>query len=257
MVWPRRAPAVFDPTVLVRKPAVPSAPERLWFSPVKARFPSGTADDYPADMTGVPDPLDLIAVSDPDGVSWMVVVSNPDWEQPLPPEIDALDAPRLDVWMQLHTYIVPVDEAAALCEWAKGKDWFGRWMPDIAEPHNVLLGAHPDDPEWSAADGSVEWRDVQAGGPQPTELLQCAAWYGGTGTSRDASAEEETPGYVPSRPLFDALGLSRGVDFTWSDATGVAVHDPSVVLGGPGTLVMRRNLTSRLFDAGLTIFGQC
>jgi hypothetical protein len=242
-----------DPTVLVRKPAAPSTPERPWFSPVEARFPPGTADDYPADMTGVPDPLDLIAISDPDGASWLVLVSNPHWEQPLPPEIVALDAPRLDVWMQLHAYLVPVEEAAALCEWAKGKDWFGHWMPGIAEQHNVLLGAHPDDPAWSAADGSVEWWDVRAG-PQPTELLQCAAWYGGTGTSRDASAEEEARGHVPSRPLFDVLGLSRGVDFTWTDASGVAVHDPSVVLGGPGTLVMRRDLTSRLSDAGLTIF---
>lgn len=114
--------------------------------------------------------------------------------------------------------------------------------------------ALPDDPQWSAADGGVEWSDVRASGPQPTKLLQCAAWYGGTGTSRDASAEEETSGYVPSRPLLDTLDLAWGVDFTWKDASGVAVHDPSVVLGGPGTLAMRRDLVPRLADAGLTIF---
>ncbi len=243
-----------DPSVLVRKPAAPSTPERPWFSPIAARFPQGTADDYPADMTGVPDPLDLIGVSDPHGGPWLVLVSNPDWNQPLPPEIEALHVPRLDVWMQLHAYLVPVAGARALSEWANGKDWFGRWMPEIAEAHNVLLGAHPDDPEWSAADGGIEWWDVRAGGPQPTELLQCAAWYGGTGTSRDASADEETRGYVPSRRLSDVLGLSRGVDFTWRDASGIAVHDPSVVLGGPGTLAMRRDLVPRLADAGLTIF---
>ena len=102
--------------------------------------------------------------------------------------------------------------------------------------------------------------DVSSGGTpgpaerSPHELLQCAAWYGGTSTSRDASAEEETRGYVPSRPLFDVLGLSGGVDFTWSDASGVAVHDPSIALGGPGTLAMRRDLVPRLADAGLTIF---
>jgi len=244
-----------DPTVLVRKPAAPpSSPERPWFSPIEARFPRGTADDYPADMTGVPDPLDLIAVSDPEGVPWLVLVSNPNWKQPLPPEIEALHALRLNVWMQLHAYLVPLSEVRALSEWANGKDWFGRWMPEIAEPHDVLLGAHPDDPQWSAADGSIEWWDARAGGSQPTELLQCAAWYGGTGTSRDASAEEETNGCVPSRRLFDALGLSEGVDFTWRDASGIAVHDPSVVLGGPGTLAMRRDLVPRLADAGLTIF---
>jgi hypothetical protein len=243
-----------DPTVLVRKPAASSSLERPWFSPIEARFPRAPVDDYPADMAGVPDPLDLIAVSDPEGAPWLVLVSNPNWEQPLPPEIEALHAPRLYVWMQLHAYLVPLSGASALSEWATGKDWLGRWMPEIAEPHNVLLGAHPDDPQWSAADGSVERWDAEAGGPQPTELLQCAAWYGGTGTSRDASAEEETNGCVPSQRLFDVLGLSRGVDFTWRDASGIAVRDPSVVLGGPGTLAMRRDLVPRLRDAGLTIF---
>jgi hypothetical protein len=108
-------------------------------------------------------------------------------------------------------------------------------------------------PGWSDADGRVDWWDARADRPQPTDLWQCAAWYGGTGTSRNASADEETRGCVPTRRLFDILG-PRGVDFTWSDASGAAVQDPSVILGGPGALVMRRDLVSRLAEAGLTIF---
>lgn len=94
-------------------------------------------------------------------------------------------------------------------EWAKAQDWFGRWMPDTAEVHNVLLGAHPDDPGWSAADGGADWWEARSGGPQPADLWQCAARYGGTGTSRDASADVETCGYVPSWRLFEILRLSR------------------------------------------------
>jgi predicted ATPase len=37
------------------------------------------------------------------------------------------------------------------------------------------------------------------------DRIVLAAWYGGTGTSRDASAEEETSGYVPSRRLMDLV----------------------------------------------------
>src|SRR5690606_11013081 len=128
------------------------------------------------------------------------------------------------------------------------------WMPDIADVHNVLLGAHPSDAAWDPADGVIDWWDARAAGPQPTELVQCAAWYGGTGTSRDHSAVEETTGYVPSRQLFDALGLSRGVDFVWRDGSGIAVFDPSVLEGGNGTLVLRRDLVSQLAKAGLTVF---
>jgi hypothetical protein len=243
-----------DPTVLVRKPAESSALKPQWFSPVEVRFPPDSVDEFPSDMTGVPDPLDLIAVSDASRVPWLVLVSNPSWTQPLAPEIEALRLPQLYVWMHLHGYLVPVEEAAELRKWATGKDWFGRWMPEMAEVHNVLLGAHPDDPEWSGADGSVDWWDARAAGTKPADLLHCAGWYGGTGTSRDASAEDETRGYVPSRHLFEVLGLSRGVDFAWRDASGVAVCDPSVLSGGPAALVIRRDLVSRLADAGLTIF---
>jgi hypothetical protein len=241
-----------DPTVLVRKPTA-GPPQPPWFSPADAQFPAGTVDEYPADLAGVPDPLELISVSDPEGGSWLVLVSNPDWEQPQPPEVQALHVPRLRVWMQVHAYLVPQGDAAALRKWAKGKNWFGRWMPDTVDVHNVLLGAYPGDPAWSDADGSIEWWDRQ-GGPQPPNLWECAAWYGGTGTSRDASADGETTGYVPTARLLDLLRLSRGIDFSWTDGFGVAVMDPSVTLGGPGSLVMRRDLVSRLADAGMTIF---
>ncbi|MHB1344949.1 MAG: NACHT domain-containing protein [Thermoleophilia bacterium] len=243
-----------DPTVLARKPAAPPAPEPRWFSPVAARFVQDVVDEYPDDMSGVPDPLDLIAVSDASGTQWLVLVSNPKWEQPLAPEIGALRTPQLAVWTQLHAYLVPQRDAAALREWARDKDWFGRWMPDTPEVHSVLLGGHPDDPGWSAADGRVDWWSAAAGSRPPVELLQCAAWYGGTGSSLDASANEETSGYVPTRRLIQSVGLSRGVDFAWNDASGVAVCDPSVVAGGPATLVMRRDLLPRLEEAGLTVF---
>ena len=243
-----------DPTVLARKPSDPTPPKDLWFSPIDARFPPGTPEDYPADMSGIPDPLDLIAVTDTSERPWLVLVSIPTWDQPQAPEIEALQAPRLNVWMRLHAYLVPLAEAPTLREWAVGKDWFGLWMPGLAEPHNVLLGAHPDDPEWSAADGQVDPWEARAHGTLPAEFLQCAAWYGGTGTSRDASAEEETRGYVPTRRLVDVLGLSSGVDFSWTDQFGVAVCDASIVSGGPATLTMRRDLVPQLAQAGLSIF---
>ena len=55
-----------NPTVLARStPSLSSG--RPWFSPAEARFPEGTAADYPDDMTAIPDPLDLIAIRDPQG----------------------------------------------------------------------------------------------------------------------------------------------------------------------------------------------
>jgi len=119
---------------------------------------------------------------------------------------------------------------------------------------NVLLGAYPDDPQWSAADGSITHWDTRHGGPMPEGLTLTAAGYGGTGTSRDASADAETTGWVPSRRLHDVLGLTHGADFAWNDASGTAIHDPSTTSGGPATLAMRRDLLPQLTSAGLTLF---
>ena len=243
-----------DPTVLVRKPTASQAVGRPWFSPAAARFAPGIPSDYPTDMGGVPDPLDLLAVSDPAGMPWLVLETLPKWDQQLAVEIEALRTPRLGVWLNVRAYLVPLEAVTALRTWAKDQDWYGAWMPGSSDVHNVLLGAHPGDPEWSGADGAIGWWERQSEGFKSVNPLQCVAWYGGTGTGRDKSAEEETRGYVPTRRLFDLLKLSRGVDFAWNDSAGLAVCDPSVVPGGQSCLIMRRDLASRLADAGFTLF---
>lgn len=241
-----------DPTVLVRKPGPP--PQPPWFAPVVADFPAAVVDNYPDDTSGIPDPLDLLAVTDPDGTDWLTLVGNHTWNQPLPVEVVAKQVPRLVTWMQLHAYLVPLTQVDELASWARGQDWFGRWMPEYAELHNLLLGAHPDGPEWDAADGLVEWRRGWEAG-QPLDLRQCALWYGGTGTGRDTSASAETSGFVPTRPVVVMLGLSDGRDFRWQDADGLAVQDPSAAAGGPGSLLLRRDLAARLrVEGGMTVF---
>ncbi len=249
-----------DPTVLVRKPPRHDGRERRpsqplpWFAPVVAEFPSTVVDEYPNDMAGVPDPLDLLAVTNDEGTDWLVLVGNHTWEQLLPVEVVAQRVPRLASWTHLHAYLVPTAQIADITTWAAGQNWFGRWMPDTAELHNVLLGAHPDGPGWEAADGAVEWWATDQRGPLPADLRQAALWYGGTGTQRDASASDETRGLLPTRPLIDALGLSKGRDFGWRDMSGLAVCDPSVTVGGPSSLAMRRDCASRLQAGGTTLF---
>lgn len=242
-----------DPTVMVRTTASPP-PGQPWHSPAEARFPEGTAADYPDNMSGIPDPLDLIAVRDPGGTSWLTLAGHVSWKQEVPPETEALGIPRRGAWMHVTSYLVPVTSLPALRGWARDKDWLGRWMPEGPEISNVLLGAYPDDPQWSPADGSIEHWNAHRGGPMPEGLALTAAGYAGTGTLRDTSAGSETTGWVPSRRLHDVLGLDHGADFAWNDASGTAIQDPSATAGGPATLAMRRDLLPQLTTAGLTLF---
>lgn len=244
-----------DVTLLAREPARSSGALRpQWFSPATATFPRAVINEYPSDMTGVPDPMDLLAVTSPDGERWLSLLSFPSWRQQHPLEIEAMRPPTRDIWMQLHAYMVPITSVDTLKTWAVARDWFGRWMPDVAEPANLLLGSHPTDPQWATAAGAIDDWNSHSGGEQPAEFIQCGAWYGGTGTSRDASAEEETSGFVPSRVLFDILGLQHGVDFKWENDADVAVLDPSSSHGGPNVLLLRRSLLPRISSAGYALF---
>ena len=100
--------------------------------------------------------------------------------------------------MHVTAYLVPVTAMPALRTWAQGKDWFGRWMPEAPEIPNLLLSAYPDDPQWSAADGSITRWNTGRGRPLPEGLTLTAARYGGTGTSRDTSPHAETAGWAPA-----------------------------------------------------------
>jgi len=243
-----------DPTVLTPGGVKNSDDEaRAWFTPVHASFPAEVVEGYPRDLEGVPDPLDLIALTAPDGTEWLSLIRHSNWTQVLPPEITALRAPNLTVWMQIRGYLVPTDRAEALRTWAVGKDWDGRWMSENAELHTRLLAAHPRSPDWDWADGNAEPRRL---GEEklPADMYQPIAWYGGTGTSRESAGTEEPTGYVPSRLLFDVLDLRHGNDFRWADSIGLAVSDPTAGMGEASTLVMRRDLLDRLAAAGYSLF---
>ena len=55
-------------------------------------------------------------------------------------------------------------------------------MPDIAELANLLLGDHPNSHQWDEAAGPVkEWELCTDGIVEPVKLVQCGAWYAGTG----------------------------------------------------------------------------
>lgn len=244
-----------DPTVLVR-PAPDADPGQPapWFAPVVADFPDEVPTEYPSETDAIPDPLDLIAHTNPTGVEWLALTRHANWTQELAPEVEALNAPNLHIWMQIRSYLIPTADLAAVRNWAAegdGTDYDGRWMPEEGEVITYLLGTHPDSPDWDYVSGEVEsGHGGQA--PPPTATLQVPfGHYGGTGAGRDTTGS--VTGYVPSRVLSELLHLNRGKDFAWTDAAGLAVVDPTAGMDGSSVLLMRRDLADVLDENDLTL----
>lgn len=243
-----------DPTLLAQNlQAVDIDETKVWFSPQQAAFVPSESGEYPSDINGIPDPLGLIAVDDPDGSQWLVLETHPYWKETLLPEEEALDSPWQSAWMQVRSYLVLDTCLPVLRDWVSGKDWFGRWMPEPGGTYGALLATYPQDPMWESSQGDIECDRAEREG-LPCELQLTTTLYGATGDSRDKSNNEPISGILPSTRLCDVLGLSRTEDFSWASNDGLVVKDPSITDGGPSSLLAsRRETVPRLRDHGISV----
>ena len=244
-----------DPTIIAQESKTDGVirPEP-WFSPQQATFDPSQTGQHPSDTKGLPDPLDLIAVKDDDGRPWLALETHPNWPETLQPDEEALHLRKLDAWMQVRSYLIPIASLSALRDWAAGKDWHGRWMPESADIESALLASHPDDPAWERAADETEWWRTDAPRP-PCELWTTAIGYAGTGSDRGQPVREQVHGLVPSKRLYDLLDLTRADDFAWASQEGtIIVKDPSVTGGTPSALLVgREEASSRLVSEGVTV----
>lgn len=185
---------------------------RTWFTPTTAQFPAVEVGEWLRDTTDLPNPRQLIEVTDQDTTAWLALEGNYEWSEEQPPDEKALERPYRRVWYQLRSYLIPADAAAPVAAWAGAQNWMGRWMPEAADLAGLLLADHPDHPGgrriWER-EGNY-WHRTKP----PAPLTITTAWYTGCG-SYDQSSEESILGFVPSPNLVDLLNLRRARDFAW------------------------------------------
>jgi hypothetical protein len=228
-----------DPTVTLRESRHAGWADSpvTWFSPVQAEFVPAPFDDWIEAVADLPDPMALIGPADDHGDRWLTMEGHYQWSEKQEPDEEALERPYRRVWYQVRSYLLPTANATAIEAWATGQVWAGRWMPEAAEFHGVLLTDHPHHPSWRywSREGNYWGRQ---GPPGPLEVT--TAWYEGSGTSYDRSSPDPVTGLVPSMALFDLLGLRRARDFEWIDGSGAIVAtDPAVREFGPASLLVR------------------
>ena len=164
-----------------------------WFAPVRATFPAVAADDYPHDLHGVPDPLDLIALTAPDGTEWLSLIRARQLDTGLSARdrgAKCSEPERLDPDPRLPG--AGRKGRCALETGPVGKE-LGRSMDArrMQQLHSRLLATHPRSPDWDWADGNAEPRGFPDEGVTG-RLYQPIAWYGGTGTSRESAGTSGT-----------------------------------------------------------------
>ena len=204
-------------------------------------------------MAGIPDPLDLIAIRDPQGTPWLALAGHPSWEQQIPPETEALGIPGAKHGCTSPPTSCPSPPCSDCGPGPRAKTGPDGGCPSRPTIPNVLLGAYPNDPQWSAADGSIPHWSAHRGGQMPEGLTHVAAMYAGTGSSRDASATPRPPAGRRQAPAGHTQ-LTHDADFTWNDGSGTGSVRPVRHIGRPRNPDNAPGPASQLTSAGLTLF---
>lgn len=245
-----------DPTLLShgRRASDDTRPSTPWHSPVDVVFDIDLIGTPAADMdtAGIPDPLGTIQVTDDEGASWTTLNTFRRWRQLLPPEVEALEAPSLEITMSLTTFAMRQEDLDVLVDWLDDRGTQNNWLLRTAQPSNLLMGTHPHGPRWDALAGPIDFEEHGLG-QTPCEVWPTSAWYSGTGTSRDASTAEPVTGYVPSRWLVEQADAKEHVDFSWCDSAGRLVIQDPVSAGEPAALLVRSDLIDGIATNGFAL----
>ena len=228
----------------------------------------GDADAWIADASDVPRDEPHLLTTDPHGTRWLSLDSFRSWHSD--DRLPSGGTVRREVWLMVRGYLLPKEHAEAALQWATGQDFFGRWMP---EPRPLGTDLFLRELYWSPAyRGAIDpaetpgvQGETNAGTdrPFPCPLLVTASEFLWEASGGDCSVEESISIRVPGPKLAGDLSLRcGGVDGTFVDRSGtVAAQDPSAVGGGPGALLLRRDVAERYLaenDSGLlwTVIGE-
>jgi hypothetical protein len=190
---------------------------------------------------------DLLIVTRTDEASrWLNLQSYLNWQEPVPADLDSMDVEQREIWYIFTGYLVRAGEAEDFINWAKGVDFWNRWMPEPPEVYRLFLGEHG----WSPASryfqqrwfGEVGWTQPDQGCPVKVQVP--AIQYRQEGKGFDCSVDEGHTLYLPGKDLLTGLGLrwyGNGADYVLPDGQ-LAAFDPTAHADGPSALLIREDL---------------
>ena len=203
----------------------------------------------------LPELAPYLCVTDPaDGSRWLTLEAHYSWEEPTPPDKEWSELSHRTLWYQLRAYIVRKQDAAEFFSWARQQNFWGRWMPESGDCHEVFLGELYWSPAYrerfADARGKRAWTRGDPSPRVPNDVIVPTMEYCGTGMGRDCSMEEPVHFYVPAPWLAERLQLHwAGVEGEFcGPGRQVVARDPSVTTPGPSALLVREHALRELLN---------
>ncbi|HGU1557692.1 TPA: hypothetical protein ACM7C4_004610 [Escherichia coli] len=203
----------------------------------------------------------MIEVKDDNGDEWIVLESYPSWKEPKIIGNDDWGHPRKEVWYQIRSYIVKVEEFENFRCWAIAQDFMGRWMPECTDRYQLFNREY----YWSEAFksfksdyyGGSDWTSVtdRESGAKIADVSVTSINY--LWEEEFDKSKIETLNFLkPSNLIFEKMGLKSGeVEGSFNDENGTMVcfAAEAVYASKPHLLVKKEPFLTMLRDNGFEI----
>lgn len=246
-----------DPSCLLKKTeqGVWELHKNTWWFP----SPYNNWDSEPDDVKWLKNTDDipcidsLIEVKDPDGIHWLALQGNYNWEQPTPPEEERFGIPRREIWYTIRSYIVKKSDVDELFDWMKKQDFMNHWMPESHNLPGVFLGEFFWSPAYKYYFSMYsDYKEWTRGHNEcvPKEVLITVEEYSRGCEDYDCSLDESISIYLPTRWLVHSMGLQwNGIEGQFFDKNdNLIAFDTSVRTPGPGVLLINRDVFLKFLD---------
>ena len=226
--------------------------EPSWWGPTEysAWREDLSATDWMKREDDIPDVAALFAPCHPNtGTRWINLDGYFAWAQRHSADVESWDIAKRRFWLHLTGYLVPKNKAAEFMTWAKGVDFWGRWMPNPPQIHGMFLGEYGWSPAFRYYDGLDEglndWIRPGRGCPVSVRTTTFDFLYESGGF--DCSLNESFTLRLPQVDLLNQLKLTwtgRCADFV-DDDSELAAFDPATREAGPTALLVREDVMRR------------
>lgn len=196
----------------------------------------------------------------PSSDKWINLHGHFRWEQDVPEQFERHKVRHRLIWYIINAFVVRKSDKKEISRWAKGKDFFGDWMPKPADADGIFLREYFWSPAYKYANQEEHLRMGWTRGFKkevPVEIVPLSDRYFATPLGRDCSIGNSYPILLPSKWLADKLRIK------WRDHEGqfyndqgkLIAFDPSVYTEGPGSLLLDQDvLFGFLEENNLDIF---
>ncbi|MHC4310272.1 MAG: ATP-binding protein, partial [Planctomycetota bacterium] len=252
-----------DPSILIRSKRRDNLQEiDRWWLTVKYDQWSESYEDWVKRTNDLPEPGQIIQVTDCSDKNWLVLMMYPDWEEPVGIGIDKYEHPHKYIWYQIISYIIKEKDCDKIINWGRKKHFMGNWMPRPRDMYQIFSREY----YWSPAFRSFQdpywygeiWKTItdRKENKEVGKAIVTAEHYLWE-EEYDCSKDDVISFYKPDLALFEGLNMRFGLvegELIKENAECIC-FDPSVKKGPPGCLLVRKDaLISFLEENNLKIF---